>query len=327
MTEARYRINDWTDASDIEFCYIIQLMDLNQLRHFVRIAELGSFSKAEAALNISQPSLSRQIRLLEDSLQTKLFVRTGRGVRLSPAGQQFFPHAQAILESVGRAKSALTNPEGALTGRILVGFPPRIARVLTPPLVEAFRSSFPDAAISIIEGMTPVLTEGLRLGRVEVAMLFNPSKDPQLVLQPLCKERFVLVGSKTEGKLPSTIRFRELAKFPLILPPMPNSIRALLEAERRRTRTELNVIVEVDTMQAIFDLIRRGLGFSIMPSGEVAEGRRPADLVVAEIGYRRPNNYVYLARSARVPATRLADELVRLIQRLDLPKLLGGEPA
>ena len=279
-------------------------------------------------MDISQPSLSRQMRLLEESISAKLFIRTGRGVRLTLAGQQLLPHARAIMELVSRAHSALASSQDQLTGRIAVGLPPRVARVLTPPLVETFRAQFPQASISIVEGMTPTLTEGLLLGRIEVAALFNPAPDPQLVSQPVCRERFVLVGRRKEfARLPQTVRFQDLARFPLILPPMPNSIRVLLEAERKRLSTDFNVVVEVDTMQAIFDLMRRGVGLSIMPSGEVMGARRAADMVVAEIGPRRLDNYVYLARAARIPATRLGDKVIELIQRLNLPRLMGAEKA
>lgn len=300
-------------------------MNFDRLRHFVCIAELGSFSKAEAAMNISQPSLSRQMRLLEEDVNAKLFTRTGRGVRLTLTGQQLLPHARAILESVSRARSALGNQEH-LSGRIVVGLPPRVARVLTPPLVEAFRFRLPSASISIVEGMTPTLTEGLLLGRVEVAALFNPAADPQILSQPICRERFVLVGRRTGiGRLPKTVRFQDLARFPLILPPLPNSIRVLLESERQRVGINFNVVVEVDTMQAIFDLMRLGVGMSIMPSGEVTGPKRAADLVVAEIGPRRLDNYVCLARAGRIPATRLGDMVLELIRGLNLPRLMGGE--
>ena len=304
-------------------------MDFDQLRHFVRIAELGSFSRAEAALDVSQPSLSRQIRLLEESLQTKLFARTGRGVTLTPAGSVFFPHAVAVLEGISRAKSALAGPSNSLTGRIVVGLPPRIARMMTGPLVDAFRQQFPQASIVVAEGLSPILVERLKLGRIEVALLFNVASDQQLSLEGVCEEELVLIGPKGgKGRhMPAQIRFSALAEFPLILAPMPNSVRAAIETARQRTRTDLNVVVEVDTMHAILDLVERRIGFSVVPRGMLADPRFAKSFTVTDVRAPRLLNFVSLATSARLPATKLGQETVALLRKLDIAKLLGARPA
>lgn len=303
-------------------------MDFDQVEHFVRIAELGSFSRAEAALDISQPSLSRQIRLLEESLQTKLFKRTGRGVTLTTAGAVFLPHALAILESVRRGESALSEPDNSLAGRIVVGLPPRIARVLTGPLVQMFRSRFPQASIVIAEGLSPILIDGLKLGRIELALLFNAQTDPQLQLETICEEELVLVGHVTSRpRLPSDIKFQGLSRYPLILPPMPNSVRTAIETTRRRTGTTLDIIVEVNTMHAILDLIDRRVGFSVMPRGMLVEAKREKRISITEVRAPKLLNTVMLATPARLPVTKLGRETVELIHKLNVTKLLGARPA
>lgn len=301
-------------------------MDFDQLKHFVRIAELGSFSRAEAALDISQPSLSRQIRLLEESLQTKLFARTGRGVTLTPAGSVFLPHAAAILEGISRAKSALAGPSNSLTGRIVVGLPPRIARMMTGALVDAFRRQFPQASIVVAEGLSPILVEGLKLGRIELALLFNVASDHQLRLESICEEELVLIGpmSRKGRRAPAQIRFNALSQYPLILAPMPNSVRASIETARQRTGTDLNVVVEVDTMHAILDLVERQVGFSVVPKGMLAERRFAKSFAVTEIQSPRLLNFVSLATSTRQPATKLGQETLALLRKLDIAKLLGA---
>ncbi len=301
-------------------------MDFDQLKHFVRIAELGSFSRAEAALDVSQPSLSHQIRLLEDSLQSKLFARTGRGVTLTPAGSVFLPHAVAILEGISRAKSALAGPSNSLTGRIVVGLPPRIARMITGALVDAFRQQFPQASIVIAEGLSPILVEGLKLGRIELALLFNVASDNQLRLESICEEELVLIGpaSRRSRRLPSQIKFSALSDYPLILAPMPNSVRAAIETARQRTRTDLNVVVEVDTMHAILDLVERQIGFSVVPKGMLAETRFAKSFTVTEIRSPKLLNFVSLAMSARLPTTKLGQETLALLHKLNIVKLLGA---
>jgi len=305
--------------------FLSLVMDFSQLKHFVCVAQLGGFSKAEEALDISQPSLSRQMRLLEADLNVKLFLRTGRGVTLTPAGEIFLPHAMAILESIDRGRATLKTANTELAGRIAVGLVPRVARVLAPPLVQAFRAHFPRASISIIEGKTPVLIEALNLGRIELAVVFNVDDGGGLDLEPLCDEHYMLVGQISGGNaLPASIRFEELANYPLILPPLSNSIRAKLEIAKRRTNTEFHVVVEVETMPAVFDMVKLGIGYSVVGHGEISTRKNEIELTAARIEGVGSRNITYLAHSRRLPATYLGNATTDLVRSLDIAKLLGA---
>lgn len=301
-------------------------MDFSQLKHFVCIAELGGFSKAEQALDISQPSLSRQMRLLEEDLNTKLFLRTGRGVALTPAGETFLPHAKAILEAVERGRQAMSSGSTDLTGKISVGLAHRLSRVLTPPLVQAFRQRFPNASISIVEGKTHALVSALSMGHVEVAVLFNLETPDNLIVEPLTEEYYVLVGMRTNDfTLPESIPFEDLAKYPLILPPLANSIRANLELARRRSNIDFNVVAEVDTRLAVVDLMRLGMGFSVVGHGEAKLLRQGGEFTSARIEGLGARSVTYLARSRRFSSTQLGSAVASLIRELDLASLIGAD--
>jgi len=122
-------------------------MDLKQIGYFVRVAELGSFTRASAALGIAQPALSRQVRLLEVELRQSLLTRNGRGASPTEAGRLLLAHGRGILHQVERAREELGRVRGALAGRVAVGLPPSLARLLTVPLTRAFRAQMPDATI------------------------------------------------------------------------------------------------------------------------------------------------------------------------------------
>src|SRR6476659_1235899 len=138
-------------------------MDLRQLEYFVRVAELGSFTRAAIELDVAQPALSRQVRLLEVELRQTLLVRHGRGA----------------LHQVQRAKDDLGRLRGGLSGRVAVGLPSSVARVLTVPLTRAFRELMPDARLSLSEGLSGALEAGLVSGRLDIAVLYNaqPSRE------------------------------------------------------------------------------------------------------------------------------------------------------
>ena len=126
-------------------------MNLKQLEYFVRVAELGSFSKAALLLNIAQPALSRQVRLLETDLRVALLLRNGRGVVLTELGQRLFDSSVGILQLVARVREDIDTSRDEPAGRIVVGLPPSMGRLLTLPLVEAFRRRLPKARLAIVE--------------------------------------------------------------------------------------------------------------------------------------------------------------------------------
>jgi LysR family nitrogen assimilation transcriptional regulator len=168
-------------------------MDLKQLEYFVRVAEVGSFTRAAIALDIAQPALSRQIRLLEVELHQNLLVRNGRGATPTEAGKLLLEHGRGILHQVSRAKEELGRVRGALAGRVAIGMPPSVARVLAVPLIREFRRTMPDATLSIMEGLSVSMHEGPADGRLDIALLYNATARAGIELTPLVDEPLFLV--------------------------------------------------------------------------------------------------------------------------------------
>ena len=168
-------------------------MDLKQLEYFVRVAELGSFTRAAIELDVAQPALSRQVRLLEVELRQTLLVRNGRGAVPTEAGKLLLDHGRGILHQVERAREDLGRLRGGLAGRVAVGLPTSVARVLTVPLTRAFREALPEARLSISEGLSGSLQEGLASGRLDIVVLYNAQPSRELDITPLLEEPLLLV--------------------------------------------------------------------------------------------------------------------------------------
>jgi DNA-binding transcriptional LysR family regulator len=168
-------------------------MDLRQLRYFVTVAEELHFSRAAARLHLAQSALSAQVRHLEDELGGPLLVRTTRRVTLTPAGQALFEDGRAILaavdDAVGRAR-ALARGEGE---PLLVGSLGPVPGGLLPPLVAAFQSRHPNVPVEVraLDFNDPV--SGLREGRADVAFLYAPVPEPDLLATPLLAEPRIVV--------------------------------------------------------------------------------------------------------------------------------------
>lgn len=123
------------------------VMDLAQLKTLIHVAELGSLSKASERLNVVQPALSRQIRLLERELGASLFERHGRGMAITDTGRRVLEHAERIMEELeGVRTAAAPNPQ-ALTGFVSIGTPPTVAEILTVPLARRVREAHPGLTI------------------------------------------------------------------------------------------------------------------------------------------------------------------------------------
>jgi LysR family nitrogen assimilation transcriptional regulator len=300
-------------------------VDLLKLHYFVQVVEAGSFSRAAAQIGLAQPSLSRHLAQLESDLGQRLLQRTGRGVAPTEAGLALLAHAKTLLEQAEVARNELRSMQLSPRGRVLVGLPPRLAPLLAVPLVEGFRERFPRALITIAEGMSHSLQEGLTAGRLDVAVLFDPHHSARLDLELLLREPLLLIGPQQAPELPAKLALRELSDYPLVLPSVPNAIRNLVEAKVRPLGIELKVVAEVGAVQTALALVARGLGYSVLPQSSLrAGGGQHVGLRSARITHPEIRNRLVLAVPHARPATRLVRETIELIRGIDLRQLLAG---
>lgn len=301
-------------------------MDLRQLESLVAIAERGSLSRAAVALNVTQPSLSRQLAQLEAELGQRLFVRTGRGVAPTLAGETLLVHARQMIELSRRAHDELRDLSSNPGGRVTVGLPPRVALGLAVPLVRAFHRRFPNALITIVEGLSLGLRESLVNRQLDMALLFDPLPSPLLGCEPVMRERLVLVGPP-RSRLPATAALGYLASLPLVLPSSPNAIRSLLDDFLVPRGIRLEVLAEVGAVQTVLALVADGVGYTILPESALASTVEAARLPRAPIGPPAIRNALVLAMPLARPATRLTRETAQLLRQLDFRKGLPGRKA
>ncbi|WP_298924658.1 LysR substrate-binding domain-containing protein [uncultured Ramlibacter sp.] len=292
-------------------------MDLKQLAYFVRVAELGSFTRAAIALDVAQPALSRQVRLLEVELRQNLLTRNGRGATPTEAGKLLLEHGRGILHQVERAREELGRVRGALAGRVAIGLPPSVAKVLTVPLVREFRKRMPEATLSISEGLSVGMHEALANGRLDIALLYNAGPSPELELTPLLEEPLFLVqrrSGKTAARARS-IALRELAALPLVIPSRPNAIRMLVETEMAKLGCQLQVALEIDGVAAILDLVEDGAGSAVLSHNAVATSAHPQAFALRPIATPGLRSKLTAAMSSQRPATLTQTSVLQLIQQ------------
>ncbi len=296
-------------------------MNLKQLEYFVRVAELGSFSKAAQVLDIAQPALSRQVRGLETELRENLFLRNGRGVALTDAGNRLFDHGLAILQLVSHAREDLGASRDEPVGRVTVGLPPSMGRQLTLPLIDRFRKRFPAARLAIVEGLSTHIVEWITTGRVDIGLAYNPKTQPGLEIMPLLEEPLGLVSYAAKGKRGSRkatqpLPMKELPQYPLILPEQAHAMRRLLETQAALAGIKLDIAWEVSSIPSIIDLVCAGYGHAVLTHSGVAASARAGELTVRRLVAPTPLSVLCLVNSSQRRPTPLAQQTMPLLAAL-----------
>jgi len=293
-------------------------MDLKQIEYFVRVAEMGSFTRAAIALNVAQPALSRQVRLLEVELRQTLLKRNGRGVSPTDAGLLLLEHGRGILHQIERTHEALGRARSGLTGRVALGLPPSVARVLTVPLTRAFREKMPDAQLSISEGLTSAMQESLLNGRLDIALLYNMKPTSGLEVSHLVQEELWLVRRRPPGLQedppPPPIEFKDVAKLPLVIPSRPNAIRMLVESEMAAVGMRPHIALEIDGVTAILDLVADGAGCAILSRNAVTRSINPSAFSTQSISSPQLSIELSCVISSQRPSTETQKSTLILIR-------------
>jgi LysR family transcriptional regulator, hca operon transcriptional activator len=169
-------------------------MELRHLRYFVAVAEAGSLTvAAEQTLHTSQPSLSRQIRDLEDEVGAQLLTRRARGIELTPAGRAFLEHARVVLSQVGAASEAARRVAHPAKPCFSIGFLTGHELTWMPEALQILRDELPNIDVMISSQYSPLLAEGLSKGKIDAAFLRREKGVPELAFRLLVKEPLVVV--------------------------------------------------------------------------------------------------------------------------------------
>lgn len=237
-------------------------LDVRRLRYFAAIAETGSLTRASRQLRVAQPALSHHLAELEAYLDAKLLNRLARGVELTEAGETLFSYAQNILKMVEQAEQVVRQQAAQPSGPVSVGMLNSISPALTPLLLDAVRQRFQLVQLRIIEGDSRVLRDGVRSGRLDMAINLSTVADRSALL--LAQEDLFLVGPA--GSLPSrrrTITLAEALQYPLLLPNFRHGIRRTVEDAASARRLTLNIAWEMEGLATTKSAIAAGLGFTI----------------------------------------------------------------
>lgn len=290
-------------------------MELKALRAFVKVAEVGNISHAALALGLTQSSLSRIVAALERQVGAALFYRTGRGVKLTEAGDAVIARAHSIVINAEQLQADVRDFGHAPSGVVTLALLPSVTREMAGDLYQEVRKHHPEITLRMIEGFSNQIEEWLSDGRADIGMLSRYRGSIGAGEEVISRSHLVLVGVKAINDRKS-IRFRELARVPLVLPASPNGLRIAVNEAARRLRLRLNVVAEADSLEAQRAIIQGEECFAVLGFDTVAKDVAKGLLHSRTIVEPQLPRLLVMVTTTQRPLSRAAREVAALARRL-----------
>jgi LysR family transcriptional regulator, regulatory protein for tcuABC len=274
-------------------------VDLRQLRYFTQIVESGSLSKASRQLFIAQPALSQQLGKLEGEVGKPLLNRSSRGVTPTDNGLALYHHARFMLRQLEQALSIARQESGAVQGMVSVGLPATTVSAIGLPLVQRIRERYPSILLNVVEGMSGHIGQMMRMGQLDLAVLFSPDAAPDTSADPLVEEELFVMLPKHSTLVPkrrTSVTIAEAAALPLILPTGTHGLRRRISAEFEQRNLSAQIVAEIDSLSLLMNCVYDGMAATIKPMAAVllegARGKNWRCLSISDARISR-RNYLY----------------------------------
>lgn len=242
-------------------------MELRQLEYFMEVCKELHFTRAAEKLNISQPSLSQQIKNLEYEVGIPLFDRIGKKIALTEAGRILLTHCQRIFHEIEQAQSALRDLNGLQRGKLTVGSLLTCVSYLLPPAVLKFKRLYPNIELSVLGLPTGDIRKGLLENELDLGIAFIPMEDEEIESIPLFTEELSLavpidhfLAEKKE------VDMKILENIPTILLPQRYFLRQLIDKYCLDLGITLKPTLEMTTMESLIHMVSEGIGVTILPT-------------------------------------------------------------
>lgn len=294
-------------------------MNLQELRYLVAVAEQRHFGRAAEACNVSQPTLSSQIKKLEDELGVTLLERTNKRVALTPVGAQIVQHAEKALSEAGQMEAVARAAKDPLVGPLKLGAIPTLAPYLLPLILKPLKQQYPGLTIELWEDQTKALVEGLRNHRLDAALLATDTNTPEVTELELFDEpllaalprNHLLAGAKKVDE-------DELADELLVLAEghcLANQALAACGAKNAwhgHIRTGLQGSMQAATLDTLVNLVAAGYGATLIPALAMESlGQRGIVLVPLAGKTRRTIRLASRPGFPRAQALRALEKVIR----------------
>lgn len=263
-------------------------LDSRQLRAFTVLARTASFTETAQELHLTQSAISYSMKALEEDLACRLLDRLGKTVVLTQAGEQLLAHAEKILQEMTVARAELGHLGKWGSSRLRVGASTTACQYVLPAVLREFKESFPQCSISIEPGDTPKAIELLRAHRIDLAVNLEPRRDEPLEFRPLFSDELqFVVGPPHPWAISGKVVRDEIPRQNYILYGKASYTFQLIEAYFRHEEIVLHSLLDLGNMEAIKELVKLGLGVSILAPWTARKELQERSLVALPLGRRK----------------------------------------
>jgi len=239
-------------------------MDFDQLTTFLEVAKLGNFSRAGEKVFLSQSAVSAQIRQLEQEYGARLLDRSGKKVRLTPAGEVLFEYGARLLALRDESMRAVSDQGTSPRGMLAIGANEATCLYVLPRAFEEYRRLYPDVQITIYRNFSRKILERIQDGMIDVGIVTLPVKLPRVKVEKIFRDRLMLATSPTNPLANlKTVPVRVAAEQPLIFP-KSGYTRQIMDKLFRPYRAELKIAMELPSIAMIKAFVAAGLGVSLI---------------------------------------------------------------
>lgn len=295
----------------IVFMITIDIMNIRDLKYLVAVAELKNFSRAAEQCFTSQPTLSNQIKKLEDELDVQIFERTNKKVLVTEIGEKIIASARQILEQAEHIKELAQHSKDPLSGNFRLGAFPTLSTYIFPQIVQKIKKALPKIKLILVEEKTATLLEQLKAGELDAAFIALPVDDDYLESVPLFEDEFFLATAKDHPLAKEKeISHKDLAGYKLLLLEEGHCLR-----DHALQVCHLSGLEEDDVratgLETLRQMVKAGTGITFMPKIAIQKGERG----ITYIPFKAPAptreiGLVYRKTSARLGLMQKLRELI-----------------
>ncbi|MBC2601291.1 LysR family transcriptional regulator [Puniceicoccus vermicola] len=241
-------------------------MEVHQVRYFVEVVRLGNFTRAAERCHVTQPTLSHQIRKLEDELGEPLLQRRKKGTAPTFFGERFYPRALRILEEIESAKEDALSFSTEIRGRLRLGAIPTVAPYLLPALIREATIRYPGLYFEVSEEPTHELLAQMRRGSLDLALVSPPILGEDWNFQKICDDELLVTLPKDHSLAgEKAIALVDIVDRPLVLMKETHCLRGQTLQLCQRAQIEPEVRIESSQLDTVLAMVEIGLGLSITP--------------------------------------------------------------
>jgi DNA-binding transcriptional LysR family regulator len=263
-------------------------LDSRQMRAFCVLVRTGSYTQAARELHLTQSAVSRSMKALEADAGCRLLHKLGKKIVLTQAGEQLHHHATKILLEMENARQSLNHLGKWGRGRLRLGVSTTACQHILPPVLRELKESFTEHAILIEPGDTPELVTSLLRHKIDLALTLEVEREPQLEFRPLfTDEMHFLVGALHPWAQAGDVERESIPRQNYILYQKKSLTFRLIEDYFQREDMVLNTVIELGTMEAIKELVKLGLGVSILAPWIARKEIEERSIVALPLGRRK----------------------------------------